>query len=847
MCSSDLRFFHDRIQEAAYSLIPTDLRSAVHLRIGRLLASHTPPERQQEAIFDIVNQLNRALPLITSREERGRLAELNLIAGKRAKGSAAYASALNYFIVGMELLGDQGWEGRRDLIFALELERAGCEFLTGESAAADQRLTALSNRSASIVERAAIACLHMDVCITFDQNCRAAAVALECLRHVGIDWSPHPTEHEARREYERMWSLLGGREIEELIDLPVISDPEFAATLDVLERSLTPALFTDTNLLSVLICGLVNLSLEHGHTGASCTGYIWLAMIAGPNFDNYKAGFRFGQLGYDLAERLGLERFKALTYLSFGVFIIPWSEHLRTGQELIRRAFDVANTIGDLTTATSCGVNLFVNLLAAGDPLADVQREAERSLEFAHKTRSGLWIDISATQLALVRTLRGLTTTFGCFDDAQFDELQIERRLSSEEGRAIAACWYWVGKLQARFFAGDYVTAVAASLNAQRLLWTSRGFLETAEAHFYGALAHAASCDAALPVQYSQHIEALTAHHRQLVEWAKNCPENFENRALLVGAEIARLEERDVDSMRLYEQAIGSAHANGFVQNEAVAYEVAARFYAARGFEKIADSYLREAWYCYARWGADGKVKQLDDRYSRIREGRTLANSATVDPRVEQLDVETVVKASQALSSEMVLPRLIERLMRITMEHAGAERSLLILIRDGKPLIEAEATTGSGGIEVVLSQKPVAPSDLPQSALLYVTRTQECVLLDDASADNLYSKDEYVRQKRSKSVLCLPIVRQAKLIGALYLENNLAPFVFTPDRVTVLQLLASQAAISLENASLYTDLQLEVEILQRLPVSAWTLKPDGTPDFVNQVWQIGRASCRERV
>ena len=353
---------------------------------------------------------------------------------------------------------------------------------------------------------------------------------------------------------------------------------------------------------------------------------------------------------------------------------------------------------------------------------------------------------------------------------------------------------------------------------------------------FYSALSRAALWDSAASDQRQEHFEALAAHYKRLQVWAEHCPENFEDRAALVGAEIARIEGRELDAERLYEQAIRSARANGFVHNEALAYEVAAQFYAARGFETIADAYLRNARNCYDRWGAHGKVKQLDERYPRLREGRTPAPSGTIDPPVGQLDVETVVKASQAISSEMVLPALIEKLLRIAVENAGAERGLLILIRDGEPRIEAEATTGPGKIEVVVRQVAVTPSDLPQSALHYVIRTQESVLLDDASADSVYSKDEYVRQKRSKSVLCLPIVRQAKLVGALYLENNLTPCAFTPDRVTVLQLLASQAAISLENATLYSDLQLQAELLQRLPVSAWTLTPDGTPDFVNQVW-----------
>ncbi len=828
-------FAHDRIQEAAYALVPEKERARAHVRIGRRLLANLPADDVDEHLFDVANQLNRGAELLIE-DEAAQAAAINLQAGRRAKASAAYASALKYFVAGSALLGEHAWEGRRDLIFALELERAGCEFLTGELGSADKRLTALFNRAASTVERASLACLHIDICTTLDQSGRAVAIALEYLRHVGIEWSPHPTEQEARREYARTWSLLRGREIEELFDLPVISDPEYVGTLDVLERGLKTALYTDPHLLSLMICGLVNLSLEHGHTGASCNGYAWLGMIAGPNFGDYEAGFRFGRLGYELVERRGLERVKAHTYLVFAVVVVPWTKHVRVGEPLIRRAFETANAIGDLTTAASCGVDLFGNLFTRGAPLADIERETEQSLKFAQKARFGLLTDISATQLALVHTLRGLTPSFGSLDDPQFDELQIERRLSSQDGRAIAACWYWVRKLQARFFAGDYVAAVDASLNAQRLLWTSPSFLETAEAHFYGALSHAASCDAASPIEYSQHLAALAAHHRQLVVWAENCPENFENRASLVGAEVARIEGRDLDAMHLYERSIRSAHTNGFVQNEAVAYEVAARFYAARGFDRIAHSYLREARYCYALWGADGKVTQLDERHPRLREGRSAASLTTFGPLVRELDVETVVKASQAISSEMVLSTLVDKLLRIAVESAGSERGLLIMVRDGEPWIEAEATTDSGSIEVSVREATVTSSDLLEAALNYVLRTHKRVLLDDASADKVYSADEYVRRKRCRSVLCLPVVKQAKLVGALYLENNLTPGAFTPARVTVLQLLASQAAISLENSALYTDLQLQVGILQRLPVSAWTLKPDGTPDFVNHVW-----------
>src|SRR5262249_27190138 len=264
-------------------------------------------------------------------------------------------------------------------------------------------------------------------------------------------------------------------------------------------------------------------------------------------------------------------------------------------------------------------VTLITNLLAAGDPLVDVEREAAQDLESAQKMRFGLVIDIISAQVGLVRTLRGTTPIFGRFDDEGFDEVEVESRLAGNPALAMAECWYWVRKLQARFFAGDYRSAVDASGRALRLLWTSPSLLETAEAHFYGALSHAGLCDAGGATKYPDHVRALIVHHRQLTEWAEHCPENFENRAALVGAEIARIEGRELDAERLYEQAIRSARENGFVHNEALANELAGGFYAARGFETIAHAYLRNARYGYLRWGADGKVRQLDELYPHLR------------------------------------------------------------------------------------------------------------------------------------------------------------------------------------------------------------------------------------
>ncbi|MFT0174896.1 AAA family ATPase, partial [Paraburkholderia mimosarum] len=812
------RFAHDRVQEAAYLLTAEELRSRVHLRIGRLLADVTPAEKQEEAVFEIVNQLNRAIPVMASRAERERLAEFNWIAGWRAKASTAYASALKYLVVGTELLRDDGWERRRDLIFALQLNQAECEFLTGEVAAADERLAALSARAKDEVEQASAACLRVDLYVTLGQSGRAVAVGLECLRHLGIQWAPHPTEEEARREYERIWTTLGNRPIEALVELPLMSDPTSLVRLDVLTKLLVPAVYTDANLVFLVLCRIVNLSLEGGNSDGSCVAYEWLGgIIAGPGFGDSLTGLRFGQLGYDLVDKRGLRRFEARTFMNFGNVILPWTRHVQAGRALVRRAFEAANRTGDVPIAAACCNHLNTNLLAAGDPLDEVQREAERGFAFAQKMRVGVAIDSIGPQLGLIRTLRGSTSIFGCFDDLQFDEREIERRFSSNPGLAQAECRYWIRKLQARYFAGDHAAAAEASSRAQRLLWTLPSHFETAEHLFYGALTRAACCDFAAANESQQQVEALVADHRQLESWATHCPENFENRAALVGAEIARIEGRVVDAEQLYEQAIHSAQKSGFVHNEALSNELAARFFFMRGFEKIARVYLQDAYDAYLRWGANGKARQLEQCYPNLEpHSDNPRETATIGRVIEQLDLSTVLSLSQIVSGEIVLENLIEALMRTALEHAGAQRGLLVLPRGGELWIEAQADTDTASVTVALREAPISAAEVPESILQYCARTQESVILDDASARGEFSNDGYIARVQARSVLCLPFVKQGRLVALLYLENRLTASAFTPARIAVLKVLASQAAMTLENARLYRDLAEREAKIRRL-------------------------------
>ena len=811
------RFLHDRVQEAAYSMIPQQLRPAVHLRIGMLLAEHTPAAKRDEAIFEIVNQLNRGSQLLTSHEDRERVAELNLKAGRRAKASTAYASALKYLAAGRALLAEETWGRNYPLIFSTEYLMAECELLTADKDAAEHRLSQLPGRASNRHDLCAATRLRLTLYTTLDRCDRAVDVFLEWLGNEGTVWSNRPTRDDVLREYERIWALLDGRQIEELIDLPLVRDPEVLDTLDVFTEIVTPSILFDEHLSTLIVCRLVSLSLEHGNSDAGAFAYVWLAMFAGARLDNYRDGFRFGQLGYDLVEKRGLTRYQARTYMSVGAMVMPWAQHVASGRELVRRAFDAAYRIGDLTFASYSWDQLITICLAVGDPLAEVQTECENGLAFAKRVRFGLVIHLCGSQLGLIRTLRGATPVLGRLDHDDYREPEVEHTLASNSNLVFAEFYYWTRKVQARVFAADFEAAAEAAFKGDRLYWTSAAMFETADFRLYAALAHAGAWHIASPKDRPKHFDALAAHHRQLEVWAQHSPATFENRAALVGAEIARIEGRILDAQELYERAIRSAHLHGFVHNEALANELAGRFYMTRGFERIAMTYLREARHCYIRWGADAKVWQLDLLYPRVKpDSAASVATATIQTAVEQLDLATVIKVSEAISSEIVLEKLIDTLLRTALEHAGAERALLILARGEDYRIEAEVITGSNDVRVDFRQAPLTASDLPESVFRYAQRTKESVLLHDASNSGPFSADAFIREHHARSVLFLPILKQSRLLGMLYLENNLTAHVFTRARMAILKLLASEAAISMENARLYRDLAQRESRIRRL-------------------------------
>ncbi|HEY1942297.1 MAG TPA: AAA family ATPase [Roseiarcus sp.] len=809
------KFLHDRIQQAAYSLIPEARRAEVHLRVGRALLASMSADQLAEHLFDVANQFSRGGEPLTDRQEKAQVATIHRRAGRKAKASSAYTSASVYFSTGAALLDESDWGSQYELTFSLRLECAECAFLTGDFDTAEHLIEELLLRAASKVDQASAYHLKVLLHTVKSENTQAVASGLTCLSLFGIDIPAHPTWEQLQAECETVLQSLNGRSIESLIDLPLMDDSELQAAMQVLSTLLAPAYFTDFHLRCFLACRMVTISNEHGTCGASAHGIAFLGSILGPAFHRYGDGYRFAKLGCDLTEKHGFLAYQAKANYAMGV-VASFTAPVVSAIDFMRAAFRAATETGDLTYACYCMERSVTGPLLRNDPLAEVWRESERALDFVRKAGFRDIADIIVTQQRFIATMQGRTATFSTFSDAQFDEASFEAQLTGDR-MTLMICWYWIFKLKARFLSGDYAAALAAADKAKPLLWASRIHIQLLDYFYYAALTVAALFEKASAEDQARWRDLLTAHREQLREWADENPSTFSDKHALVVAEIARLEGRDLDAMRSYEEAIRAARQNGFVQNEGLAHEVAARFYTARGFETIANAYLRNARNCYSRWGADGKVRQLDEMHPLLTgEEPSVGPKSTMAAPVEQLDLATVIKLSQAVSGEIVLEKLIDTLMRTAIEQAGGERAVLVLARGAAHRIAAEARILDDTVLVDLRDEAVTEAALPESVLHLVLRTKETIILDDAAALSEFAEDRYIRERQPRSVLCLPLMNPAKLIGLLYLENNLAPRVFAPARTAVLKLLASQAAIALENTHLYRDLAQREAKIRRL-------------------------------
>ncbi|WP_437850568.1 AAA family ATPase [Sorangium sp. So ce363] len=816
---SGYRFLHDRVQQAAHALIPAGQLAEVHLCIGRLLLKGQRADEREEALFDVVGHLNRGAALIRSQAERDQLAALNLRAGRKAKAAAAFQSAAALFAAGLSLLAPSCWEARHELTYDLTFERAHAAYITGGFDEAERLLQELMDHASTEAERAAAVELAIALSVTRGQAARAVEIGFSFLRSCDVDLSVPLTGARLAEETEGVWQALGDRAIESLIHLPPMTHPPCKIAMSVLASVSVPTYFVHPDLNYLVVVRMVKLSLQHGNAASSPHAYAAFAKAVGPMYGRYQEGYLFGKLGHDLVERDNLLAIKAMVFSLFGNQIIFWRRHYRETYPYTRAGFNAALEAGDQNNA--CFLCIWAPLfpLLAGEPLEDVLREVEEHLRFVRKTGYEFVYNILLSAYALVQALRGRPARLPMMDGSELDPGAFEARLPPGDMGGVLS-FYCSLKAQGLFLLGSPGEACEAT---RRVIvdrpWRSEPHALVAEDFYYHALALAALVDddeahdarsphEAPPSPERELPDGLLDCERQLGEWARNGPDNYLHKHALVRAEIARLRGQEPEAARLYERAASAARENGFVQHEAIACELAAAFYRARGLTTAADAHIQKARAAYFRWGAHAKVEQLDQRYPFLVERKPIAPTVTFAVRAEQFDVLSVVKASQSISGELKLPRLLEMLLRTVIEHAGAEEGYVLLAR-GDRLSTAAAIAASGGAARLLDAGEAAAAALPQSILNYVRRSHERVLLDDAAGRHPFLEEEYFTRKKPRSVLCMPIVRQARLLGVLYLENRLVAGAFTPGRLTVLELLASQSAISLENAMLYADIEQE--------------------------------------
>lgn len=810
-------FSHDRVHEAAYAMLDATERVETHRLIGsRLLATLTDTELDAQ-IFKIVSQFNRGEIGDTDPATRAMVASLNMRAGLKAKAAAAHPAACAYLAQGRAQLGERGWRTHYKLAFSLALEHAECTFLSGDFDESERIVSSLLAQVTNNVDRAAIYRLKVELHVVRSENERATETGLAALRLFGIDFSPHPDWADVQREFDQIWHNLNGCPIESFADLPAMTNPDVLAAMRVLAELFPPSYFTDFNLTSLVICRMVNLSLAYGAADASNQGLALLgSYLMGPCFGRYEEGYRIGKLACELSLKRNVPLDMARVRCTMGL-TSSWTEPLTKSIDWLRAAYRVGIESGDLYFACYSSSLAAVELLLRGHDLREDGRECEEYLNFARKLGFRDGIDLIVTTERTISSLRGLTRSLSEFSDVEFDEAEFVADLTGQRMNVVVF-WYWTRKLTLHFLSGNYQDALAAAEKVKPGPWTRIVQIQHLDYHYYTALALATSIEQVPTEQRDALRDRLASHCLQIKTWAEETRSpTFPDKYALVAAEIARIEGREGDAERLYEESIHLAHQNGFLQNEAIANELAARFYAGRGFAKIARMYMRDARYCYSRWGADAKVRQLDEQHPYVWEQPLVSSStSTAVATLERLDHATIVRVLQTISGEIVLDRLVDTLIRTAIEHAGAGRAVLLLTRGAEQQVEAEATTSAGGVLVRLRNDIPSEIALPKSVIHYVVRTREHLILDDAAAESTFSEDVYFRHQQTRSVLCLPLTNHAKLSGLLYLENNLAPYVFTPERLAILKLLASQAAISLENTRLYADLEEREARIRRL-------------------------------
>jgi predicted ATPase/signal transduction histidine kinase/tRNA A-37 threonylcarbamoyl transferase component Bud32 len=811
------RFLHDRVHEAVYALIPKETRPEVHLRIGRILVSLLPRTLRGDGsggaqrIFDAVNQLNRAIRLITAPEEKALLRNLNVTAGRKARAAIAYVSARNYLAHATELLEPDAWRLRYQETFALFLELAECEYLVGSFQRADELFDYILVAVGHPQDRAKVHGLRSRLYQLAGRYDDSVAAVWEALRLLGVSIPESEDELRTATEAEmrEIPVNLAGRRIADILDAPHVHDAEVGTLLTFLSEAMAPAYIARPTCLPLLTAKAVNLSLRYGNQAESCLAYSTYAVLLISIFQDIPRGQEFSEMSMRLNEQLDDHKFRGKILVIHGDHVLAWTKPFSTVFPFLARSLTASLEVGDLVWAGYLSFVITWLHFESSDPLEEVLEVSKKYEAFAKQTHNKVVYATIRLEQQFVACLQGRTRERAVFDDDTFDE-SAELAEVTEAAFGCGILYHHVAKQIAAFTYGLYDEALAEAEVATETLGMAMGMAIEATHPFYLCLTLTALYARVSPERQREFMARLTGLLPKLRLWADHCPENYQNRYALVSAEIARIEGRALDAERLYEEAIRTAGAHGLVHNHGLAYELASAFYRGRKMEAFADAYLLEARNCYARWGADGKVAHIDQQQPQLLERRSLAATTSFTVGMDQLDLLSVVKASQAVSSELVLDQLVRTLVRVTLEQSGAQKGCLLLCDDTAVSVVATATLLAGVVQTALvPSTPIeAYPQVPAALLQYVRLTKQYVILDDAAADaGRFASDPYLRHKKPRSVLGLPILRRADVRGLLYLENNLMAGAFTPERLTALELVAAQSAISMENALLLSKEQ----------------------------------------
>jgi len=841
------RFLHDRVQQAAYSLIPENQKLATHLKIGQLLLHKYSDIEREEKLFDMVGHLNQGIELINQLSEREALAQLNLEAGGKARSSTAYTAARVYLQTGIDLLTANCWQSQYELTLNLYVAAAEAAYLNADFDSMEEIAARVLQNAQTILDKIKIYEIQIAAHTAQSKSLEAIAVARDALWQLGIELPTAPDEALISQALQAVASQLQGRTIEELVDLPVMSDPQTQAAMPILAMLFAPILQGIPGLVPLLSSTMVSLSLSFGNAPASTVGYAIHGLVLSAFLGDAKTGYSFGKLSLSLLDRVNAREFKCITHNMFGAFIQHHQNAMRAGLPTLKEGFLAGMETGDFLNAgyniaTYSYLNFYGGVeLDTWEPelavysatLAQVKQYSART--YLHMERQ------------MLHNLREVRTLSDCLIGEAYDEtVMIPKHYQDREFSAIALIYVY--KLLLAYSFGNYPAALNYISSAKECVMALSGLVHVPIFHFYAALTYLAVFSTQPETEQAETLAIVETHQTTLHQWAQNAPMNHLHKWYLVEAERQQVLGYKADALEMYDRAISLAKENQFLNEEALANELAAKFYLAWDKEKFAQLYMIEAYYCYIQWGATAKVKDLETRYPHllkpIQAGRKNTKTTaivTTTGLVNNLDISTVMKASQAISGQIMLDQLMSSLMQILMESAGAQKGYLILSSQEKLLIEAEGTINSQQVTVLQSIPVEDCQELSSAIVNYVARTQETVVLDDAARSGQFTNDPYIQKNQPKSILCVPLINQSQIVSIVYLENNLTAGAFTPERVELLKVLSGQAAISIQNSKLYTEVRENetrlTQFLEAMPVGIVVLKPSGTPYYVNQKGQ----------